>query len=1216
MHELRRSFKRTKSLSEDSGISFQISNPVVTSSGDDLDTTKTNNEYSLRSDSGFRAPLLKLNNQTANNSGSSSSTIAGSSISNNITNNRDTLNYCEVYYLSPSKRKSKENLHYSSSNEQQKSRAAYQKFSNENNFATVQKSHTSNLTQKSSLQDSIASTPWTTNSSVSNKNRNNGSNNNRNTTTTRNNNRNNRGLKCRALEVFNSSNAADNSMNLPSFGYAGLRALPGTSLSNQIDQTLDNFDICSHYSDSVAVITKNQPPGAMQFVKNSSISGNNSSNTGGSRSNNVTFSNCTEEHYLHRHRSPSFSNHTQQHEMNSSNHGSFTRATSSSSNSNRGSLRRSKGRSNQSLCSCDAGDSTEIVPDPNRPLFQYSLDRKKKKHTYTCEQNAQILIRLEREKNLRNNSCGNLATAITVGKSSSRKSLDKQLANEGNMPQNSSCDETSFDYPDLNNSIESDSATDVDIPPPPPPPSGRKLSFKQLQDNFIDSFAAQTTTAPTTSMLTKKQPFQSQLQNSNHQHHHHATTNTVSFNISGSTNNSNNNNNNNNDNNNSNNNTNNNNSSGNNNNNNNSNSSNCFKSTTNTIASNLGCNIGEQMLNDCTSTILNCANVGQLMVASAIASTSSSQSAAQGTTATNAQCNNSNKPDLCQMGNNSGKLNILNTADKRRLGILEQQKHQQHNLHNQQKQHMLLSDNNGNMKRSNAENIPLTPYPFIRDDSYLPCFKSSNSIKNPIGINAEESVFFYHQEPPQYKPNFDNRPSIQNNFGVGTNGKYNTIGPSNCYAKQLANHHQTNDFCDFPHLQSHQTKSGISEAICNGGTNLINGRYFSQSLTNFAFTGTGTDGNHSHGSFDVRNIDANAHQHSHNHNYHDFGATILPYTQFRTPGATRLTNFGNTGNTGISTSTTTVNGGLSCSFDNSLISCSFTTIGSGNSGLKGVSGKDQIHQHSNCSNLKGSSAGLSGDSGSSLMPWKHRQCPSRGSSSSATNSLKFDFAKHWLAVSSLLLLIGAASVAVPLALRVAASAPFEERLQIATQILETVPLIDGHNDLPWNIRKFLHNKLNDFNFDEDLRNVTPWAKSQWSHTDLQRLRSGRVSAQFWAAYVPCEAQHRDAVQLTLEQIDVIKRLTERYSVLTTCTSASDIIEAHKDHKLCSLTGVEGGHSLGGSLAVLRTLYAIGVRYMTLTSTCHTPWADSSYADAPTFNVKHGGLTSFGKVCVH
>lgn len=58
---------------------------------------------------------------------------------------------------------------------------------------------------------------------------------------------------------------------------------------------------------------------------------------------------------------------------------------------------------------------------------------------------------------------------------------------------------------------------------------------------------------------------------------------------------------------------------------------------------------------------------------------------------------------------------------------------------------------------------------------------------------------------------------------------------------------------------------------------------------------------------------------------------------------------------------------------------------------------------------------------------------------------------------------------------------------------------------------------------------------------------------------------------------------------------------------------EGGHSLGGSLSVLRTFYSLGVRYMTLTSTCHTPWADSSYADSPKFDVKHGGLTEFGKV---
>jgi microsomal dipeptidase-like Zn-dependent dipeptidase len=75
----------------------------------------------------------------------------------------------------------------------------------------------------------------------------------------------------------------------------------------------------------------------------------------------------------------------------------------------------------------------------------------------------------------------------------------------------------------------------------------------------------------------------------------------------------------------------------------------------------------------------------------------------------------------------------------------------------------------------------------------------------------------------------------------------------------------------------------------------------------------------------------------------------------------------------------------------------------------------------------------------------------------------------------------------------------------------------------------------------------------------------------------------------------------------------DINQAHKNRQICSLIGVEGGHSLGGSLGVLRTFYSLGVRYMTLTSTCHTPWADSSNADAPKYDVKHGGLTAYGKV---
>lgn len=88
-------------------------------------------------------------------------------------------------------------------------------------------------------------------------------------------------------------------------------------------------------------------------------------------------------------------------------------------------------------------------------------------------------------------------------------------------------------------------------------------------------------------------------------------------------------------------------------------------------------------------------------------------------------------------------------------------------------------------------------------------------------------------------------------------------------------------------------------------------------------------------------------------------------------------------------------------------------------------------------------------------------------------------------------------------------------------------------------------------------------------------------------------------------------------ILLTCSAHfvlfADITQAHKNRQICSLIGVEGGHSLGGSLGVLRTFYSLGVRYMTLTSTCHTPWADSSNADAPKYDVKHGGLTAYGKV---
>ncbi|CAH2066707.1 unnamed protein product, partial [Iphiclides podalirius] len=161
------------------------------------------------------------------------------------------------------------------------------------------------------------------------------------------------------------------------------------------------------------------------------------------------------------------------------------------------------------------------------------------------------------------------------------------------------------------------------------------------------------------------------------------------------------------------------------------------------------------------------------------------------------------------------------------------------------------------------------------------------------------------------------------------------------------------------------------------------------------------------------------------------------------------------------------------------------------------------------------------------------------SSTATANSSRFSiWHRRWCCVAILVLVAGTACVAGPLALRAPPGAPLHERLRLAERLLHDTPLIDGHNDLPWNIRKFLHNRIKDFRFDEDLRTISPWATSSWSHTDLPRLKQGRVAAQFWAAYVPCDAQHRDAVQLTFEQIDLIQRLTDKYHPqLTLCTSA-------------------------------------------------------------------------------
>ncbi|KAL4661746.1 hypothetical protein H8957_015248 [Semnopithecus entellus] len=172
----------------------------------------------------------------------------------------------------------------------------------------------------------------------------------------------------------------------------------------------------------------------------------------------------------------------------------------------------------------------------------------------------------------------------------------------------------------------------------------------------------------------------------------------------------------------------------------------------------------------------------------------------------------------------------------------------------------------------------------------------------------------------------------------------------------------------------------------------------------------------------------------------------------------------------------------------------------------------------------------------------------------------------------------------------------------AQALMRNFPLVDGHNDLPQVLRQRYKNVLQDVN----LRNFTH------GQTSLDRLRDGLVGAQFWSASVSCQAQDQTAVRLALEQIDLIRRMCASYSELELVTSAEGL---NSSQKLACLIGVEGGHSLDSSLSVLRSFYVLGVRYLTLTFTCNTPWAESSTKFTHHMYTNVSGLTSFGEKVV-
>ena len=172
----------------------------------------------------------------------------------------------------------------------------------------------------------------------------------------------------------------------------------------------------------------------------------------------------------------------------------------------------------------------------------------------------------------------------------------------------------------------------------------------------------------------------------------------------------------------------------------------------------------------------------------------------------------------------------------------------------------------------------------------------------------------------------------------------------------------------------------------------------------------------------------------------------------------------------------------------------------------------------------------------------------------------------------------------------------------ARQLLSQVPLLDGHNDLPWALREAGCAGLDGTDLSQPV---------SFTQTDLPRLAAGGVGAQFWSVYVPATLAGEAAVAATLEQIDLVRRMIRRYpGQLELALTAGDVERIFAAGRVASLLGAEGGHSIASSMGVLRALYALGVRYLTLTHNANVPWADSA-TDRP----RAGGLTEFGRAVV-
>jgi membrane dipeptidase len=177
--------------------------------------------------------------------------------------------------------------------------------------------------------------------------------------------------------------------------------------------------------------------------------------------------------------------------------------------------------------------------------------------------------------------------------------------------------------------------------------------------------------------------------------------------------------------------------------------------------------------------------------------------------------------------------------------------------------------------------------------------------------------------------------------------------------------------------------------------------------------------------------------------------------------------------------------------------------------------------------------------------------------------------------------------------------------QRALELLAETPLIDGHNDVPWQYRARVDNRIDEIDLAGDTTELDPPM-----HTDMDRLRAGRVGGQFWSIYVPPSYSGDEAVRVQLEQFDIARRLIDAHDELRLVTTADELESAFANGYIASMLGMEGGHVINNSLAVLRMFHELGARYLTLTH-----WQSHDWADAATDEPRHGGLSEFGKEVV-